>query len=73
MAPFVALALASAIAPAAGASPPEQGGHGAMTSARASARILPAASIWQGQDIVASGPAVQINRRGDGTMLVEFL
>ena len=73
MAPFVALVLASAIAPAAGASPPEQGGHGAMTSARASARILLSVRVRQGQGIIASGPAVQINRRGDGTMLVEFL
>ena len=72
MAPLVDLVLASAIAPAAGASPPEQGGRGAMTTAHATARVLPALRVRQGEQVEADGPAIQVNRQPDGSVLVEF-
>lgn len=72
MAPFIALALASAIAPAAGAGPPEQGGRGAMATASATARVLPAVRVHQGEKVEIEGPAIQVNRQPDGTVLIEF-
>lgn len=72
MVPFIALVLASTSAPVAGMSAPALSGPGTLTSARASARILPSVTVRQGQAIDASGPQVQINRQSDGTMLVEF-
>ncbi|MCL4673688.1 MAG: hypothetical protein KJZ64_12310 [Sphingomonadaceae bacterium] len=72
MVPLVALVLASVSMPAGSAGQPEQGTGGAIVSARASARVLPAVTIRQGQTTRAETPALQITRQPDGTVLVEF-
>lgn len=44
----------------------------AVVTARASARVLPAATVRQGRPPQATGPHVQLRTAADGTVLIEF-
>lgn len=52
--------------------PPASPGTGAAVAVRASARVLPAATVRQGQAPEAQQPAARLTRKGNGEVLLEY-
>ena len=57
---------------ASAATAPSPASTEATVMVRASARVLAAASVRQGEPVASPGPAMQITRRNNGEVLLEY-
>ena len=66
------MVLLTAFALASAATAPVPARPGAAVTATASARVLPAARVRQGEPMVSREPAMQVTRKRNGEILVEY-